>query len=219
MNEIVSLQNIGVTCNENKILSDVSLYVYPGEFIYLKGKTGAGKTCLLRSLFADLSINEGEAFVADFDLINISKNEIPFLRRKLGLISQNFGLLNDRNIFENLIFAIEAADIKNRKYIKNKVLQVLEKVELADKTKCMPYELSKAEKQQVVLARAIINNPVLIIADEPTCNLDSESSAIIMKLLVNESKSGVSVIVATHNSGLIEQFPGKEFTIENFTLK
>jgi len=206
---IIQLSNINVFQKKRLVLSNINLNVFPGEFIYLIGKTGSGKSSLLQIIYADLPINQGVANVCSFDLLKIRKKEIPFLRRKLGIVFQDFQLLDDRNIEENLIFVLKATGWKEKDKIKQRIVEVLEAVGLIDKSKTMPHNLSGGEQQRISIARALLNHPDIILADEPTGNLDPETSNGIMKLLFQISDSGKTVIMATHNYNIIHKFPGR----------
>jgi cell division transport system ATP-binding protein len=207
---VIQIQGGTIYQGEMKVLSDVNLSIQQGQFVYLIGKTGTGKTSLLKALYADLALVDGKAEVAGFDLTKIKAKQIPFLRRKLGIIFQDFQLLMDRSVHENLRFVLKATGFKDDKQIKVKVENALSKVDLQAKSHKMPYELSGGEQQRVVIARAILNNPELILADEPTGNLDPETSDDIIHLLWRISKdSKTAVFMATHNYSLLEKFPSR----------
>lgn len=206
---IIQLNNINVFQKSKLVLSNINLNVFPGEFIYLIGKTGSGKSSLLQIIYADLPIKQGVANVCGFDLLKIRKKEIPFLRRKLGIVFQDFQLLDDRDIEQNLIFVLKATGWKEKDKIKQRIVEVLEAVGLIDKSKTMPHNLSGGEQQRISIARALLNHPDIILADEPTGNLDPETSNGIMKLLFQISDSGKTVIMATHNYNIIHKFPGR----------
>lgn len=217
-NSIISLSNLSVYQKNKLVLTDVNLKVYPGEFVYLIGKTGSGKSSILQIIYADLPVEDGDAFACNYNLKTISRSEIPFLRRKLGIIFQNFQLLEDRTVAENLDFVLRATGNNDKQVNENRILQVLERVELISKLKSMPHQLSGGEQQRIAIARALLNDPEVILADEPTGNLDPETSNGIMKLLLEISESGKSVIMATHNYSLINKFPGKVVKCEEGTL-
>ncbi len=217
-NSIISLRNLSVYQKNKLVLTDVNLEVYSGEFVYLIGKTGSGKSSLLQIIYADLPIEDGDATVCNYNLKSISRSEIPFLRRKLGIVFQDFQLLDDRTVGENLDFVLRATGNNDKQINENRILQVLERVELISKLKSMPHQLSGGEQQRIAIARALLNDPEVILADEPTGNLDPETSNGIMKLLLEISKSGKSVIMATHNYSLINKFPGKVVKCEEGTL-
>lgn len=212
---IIQLENLAVYQNSILILSDVNLSVEKGEFVYLVGKTGTGKSSLLKTLYADLPVLEGNAMVADFNLKNIKTKEIPFLRRKLGIVFQDFQLLIDRSIKENLIFVLKATGWKDKKAMEERIQEVLEKVGLSTKWFKMPHQLSGGEQQRVSIARALLNDPEIILADEPTGNLDPETSEGIINLLIDISKNGRAVLMASHDFMMIEKFPSRTLRCEN----
>ncbi len=214
MNKIVDVKNISVYRKFNKVLSDVSLSVGEGDFIYLTGRVGSGKSSLLKILYADEEIKKGEGTVVGYDLKTIKDKEIPFLRRKIGIVFQDYKLLTDRTVFENLKFVLEAAGIRSKTLIRDRIKAILHTVGLDGKENRMPFELSGGEQQSVGIARALINNPDLILADEPTGNLDETSSDNIMKLLINASRNNTAVIMATHDMNLIKKYPAKIFNLE-----
>jgi cell division transport system ATP-binding protein len=211
---IINLENVSIIQNDSIILSDVNLTVKKGEFIYIIGKVGSGKSSIIRVLNAEIPILEGEGSIAGYDLKKIKNRHIPFLRRKLGIVFQDFQLLNDRNIFDNLFFVLKATGWKNKVLIDEQIKDVLDKVGLSDKFLKMPHQLSGGEQQRIVIARALLNNPLIILADEPTGNLDPETSEGIMDLLLNINKAGCTVIMATHNYPLIKKFPARSLRCE-----
>lgn len=217
-NSIINLQNISVLQKNKLVLANVNFNVNTGDFIYLIGKTGSGKSSLLQILYADLDVEDGIAFICGYDLKTIKRNEIPYLRRRLGIIFQNFQLLDDRTVGENLEFVLKATGNTEKSEIEKRTLQVLDEVKLLSKLNSMPHQLSGGEQQRIAIARALLNNPEIILADEPTGNLDPETSNGIMKLLLDISKSGKTVIMATHNYNLINKFPGKVVKCEEGTL-
>lgn len=222
-NIIVQLENISVFQRDNLVLSGVNLSVKQGEFIYLIGKTGTGKSSLLKTLYAELPLDQGFATVCGYDLLKLKRKEVPFLRRKLGIVFQDFQLMSDRSIHSNLMFVLKATGWKDKVAMKERMMEVLQKVGLTTKGFKMPHQLSGGEQQRVSIARALLNNPELILADEPTGNLDPETSEGIMNLLLDISKSGCAVLMATHNYALMEKFPtrtlkcegGKVLTLED----
>jgi len=212
---VIELENVSIFQREILVLSDVSLTIEKGQFVYLIGKTGSGKSSLLQTIYADLPLQDGSATVAGFDLRHIKNKEIPLLRRKLGIIFQDFQLLIDRSVAENLIFVMKATGWNNKVKMKERVTDVLDKVGLSTKDFKMPHQLSGGEQQRVAIARALINDPEIILADEPTGNLDPETSKGIMKLLFEISGSGRSVLMATHNYSLFKEFPSLTLRCED----
>ncbi len=211
---LVEIADLTVYRKENKVLSGVNFSMKQGEFIYLTGRVGSGKSSLLKILYADETFKKGNVIVTGYDLQKIKQDQIPFLRRKLGIVFQDYKLLTDRNVFDNLKFVMEASGERSKSVIKNKIVDMLKMVGLHDKENRMPFELSGGEQQSVGIARALINEPLLILADEPTGNLDDKSSENIMNLLRGISEKGTSVLMATHDSGLIKKFPSKVFNVE-----
>lgn len=212
---IVEINNADIFQSKNLVLSNVELHINKGEFVYLIGKTGSGKSSLLKMLYGDVELLQGSAGVAGFQLNHIKDKEIPFLRRKLGIVFQDFQLLTDRSVNANLLFVLQATGWKEKNKMKDRIAEVLDKVGLATKGFKMPHELSGGEQQRVVIARALLNHPEMILADEPTGNLDPETSEGIMNLLVEISRNGCSVLMATHNYSLIEKFPARIIKCEN----
>ncbi len=215
---ILSLQNTTIFQEDNLVLSDVNLTIAKGDFIYLIGKTGSGKSSLLKTLYGDLSLKKGEGHIVGFDLARLKSKEIPFLRRKIGIVFQDFKLLNDRTVFENLRFVLRATGWKDAKKIKAKISEVLEKVGMQTKDYKMPFQLSGGEQQRVAIARALLNDPELILADEPTGNLDPKTSVEVMNLLSEINKSGKSILMATHDYALILKFQHKTIKCEGGEL-
>jgi cell division transport system ATP-binding protein len=207
---ILSLKNANIYQGTSLILQDVNLEVHKGEFVYLVGKTGTGKSSLLKTLYGDLPLREGEGLVAGHDLRKITWKTVPFLRRNLGVVFQDFQLLTDRNVEENLRFVLKATGWKDEGMMKAKMDDVLEKVGLKGKGFKMPFEMSGGEQQRVDIARALLNSPKLILADEPTGNLDPETTDEIMLLLSNLCKDyGAALIMATHDYNVIYKFPAR----------
>ncbi|MBX7205909.1 MAG: ATP-binding cassette domain-containing protein [Bacteroidia bacterium] len=216
--QIISFQKVDIFQQKNLILDDVTFSVFQGEFCYLIGKTGSGKSSLLKTLYGEVPVTNGEATIAGTALHELKKKDIPFLRRKLGIVFQDFQLLTDRSVFKNLEFVLKATGWKKDDEIKSRIVEVLEKVGLATKDFKMPHELSGGEQQRVVIARAMLNNPEVILADEPTGNLDPETSDEIMKLLHQIASGGTAVIMATHDYRLIDKFNSRILKCENGRL-
>ncbi len=212
---IINLNKISVFHLNNLVLSNINIKIHEGEFVYLIGKTGSGKSSLLKMLYADLPLREGEAKIAGYDLKTIKHKEIPLLRRKIGIVFQDFQLLIDRSVNENLLFVMKATGWKNMNEMQSRLQDVLSKVGLGTKGFKMPHQLSGGEQQRVVIARALINNPDIILADEPTGNLDPETSEEIIQLLIDISKSGKAVLTATHDYSLFTRFPARTLKCEN----
>mgnify|MGYP005849622319 CR=1 FL=1 len=220
MNEtIVSYFDVTLFEDRREILSNIILEVYPGDMLYITGAIGSGKSTLLKSMYGEKKIHSGDARVAGFDLTQVKRKDIPLLRRKLGLVFQNYQLLNDRNTEKNIRFALECTGEKNKKYIKQRTLELSEQAGIEHLIHKMPYELSGGEQQLVSIVRALMNEPELIITDEPTANLDRESSRRIMQFLQRLSEDGTAVIIATHDDTLIAEFPAETLRIENKRLE
>ena len=208
--KVVGLKNVSVFQQEHLILKDINLSIHKGEFVYLIGKTGSGKSSLLKTIYAALPLKKGSGFVAGYDLDKLNRKTIPLLRRKLGIIFQDFNLLHDRTVFDNLEFVLKATGVKKLKEIESRIANILAQVGLSVKRSKMPHELSGGEKQRLVIARALINKPQLIIADEPTGNLDPETSSDIMKLIKDLAKEhNTAVLFATHDYRIIQDFPAR----------
>ena len=207
---IIELSNVSIFQGENLILKDVNLVVNKGEFVYLVGKTGTGKSSLLKTLYGELPLKEGEGTIAGYNLRELTWRKIPYLRRTLGVVFQDFQLLTDRNINENLKFVMRATGWTNAKLMDEKIIDVLDKVGLKSKGFKMPHELSGGEQQRVDIARALLNSPKLILADEPTGNLDPETSDEIMQLLFQISKEfNTAIVMATHDYMVINKYPAR----------
>jgi len=213
---IIELKNVNIYQGQSLILSDVNISIEKGEFVYLVGKTGTGKSSLLKTLYGDLELTSGEGWVAGHDLKTLTWKTVPFLRRNLGVVFQDFQLMTDRNVNDNLKFVLKATGWKDEKLINDKIADVLEKVNLKSKGFKMPFELSGGEQQRIDIARALLNSPKLILADEPTGNLDPETSDEIMQLLFHICRDfDTSIIMATHDYMVINKFPARTIKTEN----
>lgn len=213
---VISLKNVNIYQGNNLILKDVNFEINKGEFVYLVGKTGTGKSSLLKTLYGELTLTEGNATVVGFNLIGMDWKKVPFLRRNLGVVFQDFQLLTDRDVHENLRFVLKATGWKDEMLIEEKINDVLDKVGLKGKGFKMPYEMSGGEQQRVDIARALLNSPKLILADEPTGNLDPETSDEIMQLLIQIAKDyGSTVVMATHDFIVINRYPSRMLKTEN----
>ncbi|MDT0608068.1 cell division ATP-binding protein FtsE [Croceitalea rosinachiae] len=206
---ILKLQDVAVFQNENLILNNITLEVKKGEFVYIIGKTGSGKSSFMKTLYGDIPLREGYGSVVDFNLKTLQENEIPFLRRKLGIVFQDFKLLSDRNINNNLRFVLKATGWTDSAKMDAKIEEVLDKVGMKTKGFKFPHELSGGEQQRIAIARSLLNDPELILADEPTGNLDPQTSVEVMKVLQEINDSGRTIIMATHDYALILKYPHK----------
>lgn len=212
MDEIlIDYTGISVYQQDLQILNNVNLQLNKGEFVYLIGKVGSGKSTLLKTIYAELPIQEGEAAVLGYDLRTIKRKHIPPLRRKLGVVFQDFQLLTDRTVYDNLEFVLRATGWRNKQEIKERIGEVLELVGMSTKGYKLPNELSGGEQQRIVIARAVLNSPALILADEPTGNLDAETGRAIVELLHNICKSGAAVLMITHNLQFLSEYPGRVY--------
>lgn len=201
------------------VLQEVSFELKKGEFVYLIGKVGSGKTSLLKSFYAELPVDNGTAVVLGYDMRRLKRKHIPYLRRKLGIVFQDFQLLMDRTVYENLDFVLRATGWKNRNEINARIEEVLQLVGMSNKGYKLPTELSGGEQQRIVIARAILNSPTLILADEPTGNLDQETGKAIVELLHRICEAGAAVVMTTHNLNLLEQFPGRVCRCEDHHIQ
>ncbi|MCG8698776.1 MAG: ATP-binding cassette domain-containing protein [Bacteroidales bacterium] len=218
VDSIISFEDANIFQNDYLVLSNVNFTVGKNEFIYLVGKVGSGKTSLIKTINAEIPLKQGHATVAGFTLENLKRSKVPFLRRKLGIVFQDFQLLTDRSVHENLKFVLGATGWKLKSEIEQRIEEVLTKVGLEYKGYKMPHQLSGGEQQRVVIARALLNDPDIILADEPTGNLDPDTSESIMQILLEIQASGRSVIMATHNYNIIKKYPSKMFQCSNGKL-
>ena len=209
MESIVDYKNVELSRKELIVLKDVSLKISRGEFVYLIGKVGSGKSTHIESMYCERPIENGDATVFGYNLHSIRRKDVPMLRRKIGIVFQDFQLLTDRSVYDNLLFVLRATGWRDKREIDERIETVLKKVGMSNKSYKMPHELSGGEQQRIVIARALLNDPLLILADEPTGNLDPETGHQIISLLSSISKSGTAILMATHNISLVEEFPGR----------
>lgn len=219
MENPISISNATIHQGSIAVLQNINLQISEGEFVYLIGRTGSGKSSLLKTLYGELPLQEGTANIAGYALQDLPKKDVPFLRRKLGIVFQDFQLLTDRNVLDNLLFVLQATGWNNKHEMLDRCKAVLEKVGLQTKDYKIPAELSGGEQQRLVIARALLNDPKVLLADEPTGNLDPEVSDEIMTLLKNIAREGTSILMATHDYRLIQKFGGTICKLENRTLK
>lgn len=217
-NTVLQLSNVNIYQDKTLILSNIDFEINQGDFFYLIGKTGSGKSSLLKILYGDLELTDGEGSIVDFDLRKLTEDEIPFLRRKIGIIFQDFKLLSDRSVNDNLIFVLKATGWTDKDLIYQKVEEVLRKVGLENHGFKMPHQLSGGEQQRVGIARALLNDPELIIADEPTGNLDPKTSTEVLNILKEINQSGKTILMATHDYALILKYPQRTFKVEGGEL-
>ena len=210
-NTVLQLKNANIYQADNLVLSDVNVELQKGDFVYLIGKTGSGKSSFMKTLYGDLELTDGEGHIVDFNLRGLKEKEIPFLRRKLGIVFQDFKLLPDRTIHSNLEFVLKATGWKETSKIKERISKVLDKVGMGNKGFKFPHELSGGEQQRVAIARALLNEPELILADEPTGNLDPQTSIEVMEVLQDINKNGNTILMATHDYALLLKYPSKTF--------
>lgn len=216
---IIHLHKVAVFQKHNLVLSNVSFTINKGELVYLVGETGSGKSSLLKMLYVDVPLAQGEATIAGYDIAKVKRKQVPLLRRKLGIVFQDFQLLYDRSVSENLYFVLKATGWKNKKEIQDRASEVLDKVGLVTKGHKMPHELSGGEQQRVAIARALLNKPEVILADEPTGNLDPKTSEGIIRLLKEISETGTAVLIATHDRIVTELFPSRTLTCVQGEIK
>ena len=215
---ILFLRNVTIYQEEKVILSNINLEVNHGEFIYIIGKTGSGKSSFMKTLYADLPLIEGQASIVNFDLATLKEDDIPYLRRKIGIVFQDFKLLPDRTVNENMLFVLKATGWTNPEEMQNKIDEVLDKVDMKSFASKMPHQLSGGEQQRVAIARALLNDPELILADEPTGNLDPQTSVEVLEVLRKINAAGKTVIMATHDYALLMKFPSKTLKCEDSSI-
>lgn len=215
---VLSLKNVTIYQEERVILSQINLEVKEGEFLYIIGKTGTGKSSFMKTLYGDLALTEGSGNIVGYDLVNLKENDIPFLRRKIGIVFQDFQLLHDRSVNKNMLFVLKATGWTEEKAMQDKIDEVLERVGLKGIANKMPHQLSGGEQQRVAIARALLNDPELILADEPTGNLDPQTSAEVLAVLKKINENGKTVIMATHDYAVIMKFPSKTLKCEDNTI-
>ena len=206
---VLELKDASIFQGESLVLSNVNLQVNKGDFVYLIGKTGSGKSSFMKTLYGDLKLTQGEGHIVDFNLSTLKEKEIPFLRRKLGIVFQDFKLLTDRTINDNLLFVLKATGWKDKTKMKERIEHVLDKVGMKTKGFKFPHELSGGEQQRIAIARALLNEPELILADEPTGNLDPQTSIEVMEVLQDINKNGNTILMATHDYALLLKYPSK----------
>jgi cell division transport system ATP-binding protein len=214
----IEFKNVGTGYLQSSVLENVNFTIGKGEFVYLIGKTGAGKSSILKMVYADLKPRSGQLIVGDYDIATIKKREVPLLRRKLGIVFQDFQLLPDRDVVQNILFAMRATGWKDKAKMKAKVSELMMRVGLASKLHSMPHQLSGGEQQRVSIARALINDPILLLADEPTGNLDPEATDMVMEILFRINLAGTSVIMATHEHDLIRRYPARTLECRDQTI-
>ncbi|MTG97384.1 MULTISPECIES: cell division ATP-binding protein FtsE [Myroides] len=215
---VLSLQGVDIFQNKHKVLSNVNLQVKQGEFIYIIGKTGAGKSSFMKTLYADLPLTEGHGTIVEYDLRQLREKDIPYLRRSLGIVFQDFKLLPDRTVYGNLHFALKATGWTEKEAIDRKIEEVLDKVGMRTHIQKMPHQLSGGEQQRIAIARALLNDPDLILADEPTGNLDPQTSVEVMELLKEINANGKTIIMVTHDYALLLKYPYKTLKCDDGTL-
>jgi len=209
--QVLNLKEATIFQGDNMVLSDVNFEMTKGDFVYLIGKTGSGKSSFMKTLYGDLALTKGEGHVVDFNLSTLKERDIPFLRRKLGVVFQDFKLLPDRTVNGNLEFVLKATGWKDKEAIKKRITKVLGKVDMTTKGFKYPHELSGGEQQRIAIARALLNEPELILADEPTGNLDPQTSIEVMEVLQDINKNGKTILMATHDYALLLKYPNKTF--------
>ena len=215
---VLSLKDVTIYQENNAVLKDVNLEVNHGEFLYIIGKTGSGKSSLMKTLYGDLPLKNGEGSFVEYDLVKLKEKDIPYLRRKIGIVFQDFKLLPDRSVYENLLFVLKATGWNEKQEMDVKINEVLDKVGMKTAAGKMPHQLSGGEQQRIAVGRALLNDPEVILADEPTGNLDPQTSVEVMQLLREINQNGKTIIMATHDYALIMKFPTKTLKCDNGTL-
>lgn len=218
MTKIVEYKGVDIYRKEHVVLKNVSFTLEKGEFVYLVGRVGSGKSSLIKTMYAEIPVSGGEARVLDYDLDSIKKKQVPMLRREMGIVFQDFQLLMDRTVYDNLLFVLRATGWRDAHDIDERISDTLQQVGMANKSYKMPHELSGGEQQRIVIARALLNRPQIVLADEPTGNLDSETGRQIMALLRSIAEDGTAVIMATHNTELVKEFPCRTLRCEDKQL-
>lgn len=212
---LIDYRNVEIRQAEQVVLRDVNLQIAAGEFVYLLGKVGSGKSTLMKTFYAELPIYKGEASVLGYDLSRIRRRKVPYLRRKIGIVFQDFQLLTDRTVEENLMFVLRATGWRETRTMRNHIQDILRQVGLENKAYKMPHQLSGGEQQRVVIARALLNSPEILLADEPTGNLDPETGEGIMELLCAIRNAGTAIVMSTHNMNWVERYPGRKLLFQN----
>lgn len=215
---VLSLNDVTIYQDNNAVLSNINLEVFPGEFLYIIGKTGTGKSSFMKTLYADLKLKQGKGSFVDFDLARLRDRDIPYLRRKIGIVFQDFKLLPDRTVYDNLYFVLKATGWSEKREMDVKINEVLDKVGMKNSIHKMPHQISGGEQQRVAVARALLNDPEVILADEPTGNLDPQTSVEVMQLLREINQNGKTIIMATHDYALLMKFPSKTLKCDSGTL-
>jgi cell division transport system ATP-binding protein len=215
---VLSLKGVTIFQEQTAVLTDINLEVNHGEFLYIIGKTGSGKSSLMKTLYADLKLREGEGEFVDFNLAKLRERDIPYLRRKIGIVFQDFKLLPDRSVYDNLLFVLKATGWSEKREMDVKINEVLDKVGMKSASGKMPHQISGGEQQRIAVARALLNDPEVILADEPTGNLDPQTSVEVMNLLREINKNGKTILIATHDYALIMKFPAKTLKCESGTI-